>query len=325
MRVDFELSVCYILRDFPKFDLRVQGKRPEEFMSAKLNLVFALMATMLVIPPFGQPAFGQAGAPLPQDKTVVVLGQTLHYWDVGSGPILVLVHGLGSKKENDWGRAVGPLSQKYHVIALDQLGFGQSDKPVIDYSIQTYVDFLNEFLHELKIEKATLVGESLGGWISALYTLEASTDNHMVPVERLVLVDAAGLQQDKQIPDLNPSTLAAQRKVLEVVFYNSSWVTDDLVKKDLADRIHSNISYTVHSILSNPALASERLDGKLGGIHVPTLVIWGKQDALLPIASGERYSKEIAGAKFVVVDQCGHVPPLEKTAEFVAAVEDFAK
>ena len=60
------------------------------------------------------------------------------------------------------------------MIALDQLGFGQSDKPVIDYSIQTYVDFLNEFLHELKIEKATLVGESLAGWISALYTLEAS-------------------------------------------------------------------------------------------------------------------------------------------------------
>ena len=303
-------------------------------MSRKLNLIFALMATlmatMFAIPPFGQPLFdqplfGQSAAPLPRDKTVVVLGQTLHYWDVGSGPILVLVHGLGSKKENDWGRAVGPLSQKYHVIALDQLGFGQSDKPVIDYRIQTYVDFLNEFLHELKIEKVTLVGESLGGWISALYTLEASMDKHMVPVERLVLVDAAGLQQDKPIPDLNPSTLAAQRKVLEVVFFNSSWVTDDLVKKDLAERIQSNISYTVRSILSNPALASERLDGKLGGIHVPTLVVWGKQDALLPIASGARYSKEIAGAKFVVVDQCGHVPPLEKTAEFVAAVEDFAK
>ena len=94
-------------------------------MSAKLKLVFALMATLMAtifaIPPFGKPSFGQplfgqpspgqAGAPLPQDKTVVVLGQTLHYWDVGSGPILVLVHGLGSKKENDWGRAVGPLSR----------------------------------------------------------------------------------------------------------------------------------------------------------------------------------------------------------------------
>ena len=84
-------------------------------MSRKLNLVFALMATlmatMFAVPPFGQQLFGQTAAPLPQDKTVVVLGQTLHYWDVGSGPILVLVHGLGSKKENDWGRAVGPLSR----------------------------------------------------------------------------------------------------------------------------------------------------------------------------------------------------------------------
>jgi pimeloyl-ACP methyl ester carboxylesterase len=217
------------------------------------------------------------------------------------------------------------LSQKYHMIAPDQLGFGQSDKPMIDYSIQTYVDFLNEFLHELKIEKATLVGESLGGWISALYTLEAASDKHMIPVEKLVLVDAAGLRQDKPIPDLNPSTLVAERKLLQVVFYDSSWVTDEVVKRDWAERIRANISYTVRSILSNPILPSERLNGKLGGIHVPTLVVWGKQDELPPIASGERYSKEVAGAKFISFDKCGHLPPVEKTTEFVAAVEDFAK
>jgi pimeloyl-ACP methyl ester carboxylesterase len=282
-------------------------------MSRKLKLILVLMATVAATP-----SLGQVGTQpqLPSDKTVVVLGQTMHYWDVGSGPVIVLVHGLGSKKENDWGRVVGPLSQKYHVIAPDQLGFGQSDKPMIDYSIQTYVDFLNEFLRELKIEKATLVGESLGGWISALYTLEAASDKQMIPVEKLVLVDAAGLQQDKPIPE---------RKLLQVVFYDSSWVTDELVKRDLAERIRANISYTVRSILSNPTLPSERLDGKLGGIHVPTLVVWGKQDELLPIASGERYLKEIAGAKFVSFDKCGHVPPVEKTAEFVAAVEDFAK
>jgi pimeloyl-ACP methyl ester carboxylesterase len=291
-------------------------------MSGKLKLILVLMATVCATPPFGQTG---TQPQLPPDKTVVVLGQTLHYWDVGSGPVVVLVHGLGSKKENDWGRVVGPLSQKYRVIAPDQLGFGRSDKPMIDYSIQTYVDFLNEFLHELKIEKATLVGESLGGWISALYTLESASDKHMIPVEKLVLVDAAGLRQDKPIPDLNPSTLVAERKLLQVVFYDSSWVTDEVVKTSLAERIRENISYTVRSILSNPMLPSERLDGKLGGIHVPTLVVWGKQDELLPIASGERYSKEIAGAKFVSFEKCGHVPPVEKTAEFVAAVEDFAK
>jgi pimeloyl-ACP methyl ester carboxylesterase len=208
-------------------------------------------------------------------------------------------------------------------VALDQIGFGQSDKPLLDYNIQTYVDFLNEFLHQLKIEKTTLMGESLGGWISALYTLETGSDAHMVPVEKLVLVDAAGLKQDKPIPDLNPSTLESERHLFQVVFYDSSWATDAVVKRSLEERIHANISYTVHSILSNPVLNEERLDGKLGGIHVPTLVVWGKQDALLPIESGERYSKEISGAKMVSFDKCGHVPPVEKTAEFVTAVTGF--
>ena len=265
----------------------------------------------------------QTSSPRPDEKTVAVFGQTIHYWDAGSGPVVVLVHGLGSRKEGDWGRAFGPLSAKYRVVALDQIGFGQSDKPLMDYSIQTYVDFLNEFLHQLKIEKTTLMGESLGGWISALYSLEMSNDAHMVPVDKLVLVDAAGLKQDKPIPDLNPSTLEAERQLMQVVFYDSSWATDEVIKHNLTERIHANISYTVHSILTNPTLNTERLDGKLGGIHVPTLVVWGKQDALLPVDSGERYAKEISGAKFVTFDKCGHVPPLEKTTEFVAAVTGF--
>jgi pimeloyl-ACP methyl ester carboxylesterase len=278
---------------------------------------------LLLLALWARPACGQATAGLPQEKSIPVFGQTIHYWDVGSRPVVVLVHGLGSRKEGDWGRAVGLLSQKYRVVAPDQIGFGQSDKPLIDYSIQTYVDFLNEFLHQLKIEKASLVGESLGGWISALYSLETTSDVRMVGVEKLVLVDAAGLRQDKPIPDLNPSTLASERKLLEAVFYDSSWVTDDLVKHDLTERIRANISYTVRSILSNPGLAAERLDGRLGGIRVPTLVVWGKQDALLPIESGERYSKEIPGAKLVSFEKCGHVPPVEKTAEFVSAVTAF--
>jgi pimeloyl-ACP methyl ester carboxylesterase len=287
-------------------------------MSGRVKIVCVLLLAV-----FATPAFGQSAAGRPEEKTVAVFGQTIHYWDVGSGPVVVLVHGLGSRKEGDWGRVFAPLSQKYRVVVPDQIGFGQSDKPVIDYSIQTYVDFLNEFLHQLKIEKASLVGESLGGWISALYSLETASDVHMVPVEKLVLVDAAGLQQNKPIPDLNPSTLAAERNLLQVVFYDSSWVTDELVKRDLTERIAANISYTVRSILTSPALAAERLDGKLANIHVPTLVLWGKQDALLPIESGERYSKEIPGAKLVSFDKCGHVPPIEKTTEFLAAVTAF--
>ena len=127
-------------------------------MQARLKIFFVIVLTVVAVP-----SFGQAPAQQPQDKTILVFGQTIHYWDAGSGPVLVLVHGLGSSKDGDWGRVVAPLSKKYRVIAMDQVGFGRSDKPLIDYKIQTYVDFLNEFLRELKIGKVSLMGESLGG------------------------------------------------------------------------------------------------------------------------------------------------------------------
>jgi pimeloyl-ACP methyl ester carboxylesterase len=287
-------------------------------MQARLKIFSVIVLTV-----FAVPSFGQAPAQQPQDKTILVFGQTIHYWEVGSGPVLVLVHGLGSSKDGDWGRVVAPLSKKYHVIAMDQIGFGRSDKPLIDYKIQTYVDFLNEFLHVLKVEKASFMGESLGGWISALYATELSGGAHLVPIEKLVLVDAAGLQQDKPIPNLNPSTLADMRRLLEAVFYDTSWVTDEILQKSFADKLAKHDGYTVHAILGNPSLAAERLDDRLAQIHVPTLVVWGKQDTLLPITSGERYAAGIAGAKLVAFDQCGHVPPVEKTAEFLPVVEAF--
>lgn len=287
-------------------------------MRVRPRLPFLLIATILA-----SPCLGQTSGKQPEDKTIAVFGQTIHYWDVGSGPVLVLVHGLGSGKAEDWGRVIAPLSQKYRVIALDQVGFGHSDKPLVDYRIQTYVDFLNEFLRELKVEKANLMGESLGGWISALYVVEVSGGAHLVPVEKLVLVDAAGLKQDKPIPNLNPSTLADMRKLMEAVFYDTSWLTEEMLHTIFTDKLAKHDGYTVHSILSGPALSSELLDGRLADVHVPTLVVWGKQDTLLPIASGERYATGIAGAKLVSFDQCGHVPPVEKTAEFVSVVEAF--
>ena len=168
----------------------------------------------------------------------------------------MLVHGLGSKKENDWGRAVGPLSQKYHVIALDQIGIrtvGQAGDRLQHSDLRGFPE---------RVFARTENREGHAGWRIAgrldFRALHAGSLNGQAHGSggKISAGGCAGLQQDKPIPDLNPSTLAAQRKVLEVVFYNSSWVTDDLVKKDLAERIHSNISYTVHSILSNPALAS---------------------------------------------------------------------
>ena len=265
------------------------------------------------------PAFGQGQ---PSDKTVSVFGQSIHYFDMGSGPVVVLLHGLGSRKD-DWLPMLEPMAQKYRLLVPDQIGFGKSDKPLLDYSVQTYVDFLNEFLRQLKVEKASLVGESLGGWIAALYVVEIGGGAHLIPVEKLVLVDAAGLKQETPIPDLNPSSLAAMRGVMEAVFYDTSWVTEEALRKIFTDKLSVHDGYTVRSFLGNPAREKERLDDRLASIKVPTLVTWGKQHKLLPITSGERYAAGIAGAKLISFDKCGHVPPIEKTEEFLAAVTGF--
>ena len=287
----------------------------------KLVLLLASFAFLVVAPVHMAPVYGQSQGQ-PGDKTIAVFGQAIHYWDVGSGPVVVLVHGLGSRKE-DWLPVLEPLAQKYRLLVPDQIGFGKSEKPLLDYSVQTYVDFLNEFLRQLKVEKVSLVGESLGGWISALYAVESADGAHLIPMEKLVLVDAAGLKQDTPIPNLNPSSLATMRGLMEAVFYDTSWLNEDALRTIFTDKLAAHDAYTVRSFLANPMILTERLDDRMGKIKTPTLVVWGKQDKLLPIAEGERYAAGIAGAKLISFDKCGHAPPIEKTDEFVAALTAF--
>jgi pimeloyl-ACP methyl ester carboxylesterase len=150
-------------------------------------------------------AAAQVPPPIPTEKAVQLYGQSVHYYEAGQGSNLILVHGLGSEA-SIWAANIGPLSGKYHVYAPDQIGFGHSDKPIIDYKIATFVDFLDAFMQALAIPKATLVGNSLGGWISLDFTAQ-----HPEMVDKLVLVDAAGLRAEgapHALPvDLNPSSL----------------------------------------------------------------------------------------------------------------------
>src|SRR5579871_648027 len=122
----------------------------------------------------------------PPSKQVEVFGQKIQYVEIGSGPTVILLHGLGGDKTN-WAYNAPVLAKNYHVFVLDQLGFGESDKPMINYRVGTLVDFLDGFCKKVGIAKATLVGNSLGGWTAAAFTLA-----HPDKVERLVLVDSAG-------------------------------------------------------------------------------------------------------------------------------------
>jgi len=144
-------------------------------------------------------AAAAGAAELPDQKTAAVFGQKIAYYEAGSGPTVVLLHGFATSAAGDWGACILPMAARHHVIAPDQLGFGASDKPMIDYGIQTWVDMLGEFIRVMKLSSFTLVGESLGGWIAAQYAIQAAgpaqpagTGFALVPPTKLILVDAAG-------------------------------------------------------------------------------------------------------------------------------------
>jgi 2-hydroxy-6-oxonona-2,4-dienedioate hydrolase len=259
----------------------------------------------------------------PVEKDVTVYGARIHYAEAGAGPTVILLHGLGGNWQN-WAFNMGPLAEKFHVFALDQIGFGKSDKPLINYRIGTYVDFLGQFCKQLKIERASLVGVSMGGWVGAAYTI--AFPEH---VERLVMVDAAGYAppanfDSRTLYGLNPSTREGMKQLAGKVFYDKQlFANDALLDQVLAQRINAGDGYTINSIIESIIRGEDLLDKRVQAIKRPTLIVWGRQDGLILLADGERFKKEIPNSTLLVIEQCGHVPNVEKAAEFNAAVLKF--
>jgi len=258
----------------------------------------------------------------PAEKETVVFGQKIHYVEAGSGPTVILLHGLGGSAQI-WQLNIAPLAEKYHVFVPDQIGFGKSDKPLVNYRIRTYVDFLDQFCKQLKIDRATLVGNSMGGWIAAAYTA-AFPDR----VDKLVLVDAAGYSPPKDLDPrtfygLNPTTREGMRVLASKIFYNKMFSSDASVELAMAARLAAGDGYTINSITESIIRGEDFLDNEIKTIKRPTLIVWGREDGLTPLSDGERFNKDIAGSKLLVIEQCGHVPNLEKAAEFNAALLKF--
>lgn len=255
-------------------------------------------------------------------KEARVFGQKIHYVEAGSGPTVILLHGLGGSSQA-WQLNIGPLAQKFHVVVPDQIGFGKSDKPLVNYRVRTYVDFLEEFCRELKIERATIVGNSMGGWIAVLF---AATFPERV--DKLVLVDSAGYAPPKDfdmrtLSGLNPTTKAGMKTLVAKVFYNQMFTTDIAIRQAMATRLAAGDGHTINSLTESIIRGEDFLDDTVKTIKQPTLIVWGRQDGLTPLSDGERFNKDIAGSKLVVFDQCGHVPNIEKYVEFNAAVLKF--
>jgi pimeloyl-ACP methyl ester carboxylesterase len=270
-------------------------------------------------------AAAQQPLSMPPAKTAEVFGQKIRYYEAGQGPAVILLHGTASSADV-WVSNIGPLVKDFNVYALDQIGFGHSDKPLMDYKIATYVDFLREFMRVVNVPKATLIGHSTGAWIAAQFTID-----HPEMVDKLVLADATGLppatttptEGQQRRPDFSFASLAATRSLLESVYYNKKLVSDELVRRVFQTHIQINDIYTTQRLVANRA--AEYLGDKLSSIHAPTLLIWGRQDELVPLAAGEQYHKTISQSQMVVIDECGHLSPREKPSEFNKAVLEFLR
>jgi triacylglycerol lipase len=214
------------------------------------------------------------------------------------------------------------LAAKHRVIALDQIGFGRSDKPLLGYRAGTFVDFLEGFLNELKIDRASLVGNSLGGWIAANFALA-----HPERIDRLVLCNAAGyaaLGKNMNARTLSALRLASRddiRYLGPLTFHDKRFYEDvDLAFKQ---RVTAGDGYTINQLLDSMIRGKDVLDGRLGAIHKPTLIVWGREDKLIPLNFAERFHKEITRSRLEVIDDCGHMPHVECADKFNHALLKF--
>jgi pimeloyl-ACP methyl ester carboxylesterase len=143
-----------------------------------------------------------------------------------------------------------------------------------------------------------------------------------------VLADAAGYAPPKDFDTgtffaLNPTTREGMKVLSAKVFYNKTFLSDAAIDQAMAARFAAGDGFTIKSITESIIRGEDFLDDVVKTIKRPTLIVWGREDGLVPLSEGERFHKDIAGSTLLVFDQCGHVPNIEKAGEFNAAVIKF--
>jgi pimeloyl-ACP methyl ester carboxylesterase len=230
----------------------------------------------------------------------------LRYLESGAGPPLVLIHGLGSNAMQEWGRLMRPLGRQYHVFAPDLPGFGRSARPAAaDYGIPMQVEAVRAFMAAVGVPKARVAGISMGGWIAARLAGE-----HPELVERLVVIAPAGMRPTEAAPIpaevLFPRDEAGVRRLAATVRHKPPAMPSFLLRDALERRLGEE--WIVRRALESMAAGKDWLDGTLGRAGMPVLIVWGKQDSLIPVAYAAPLQAEFPHAALEVLDGCGHVP-----------------
>ena len=252
----------------------------------------------------------------------------------GEGPAVVLVHGLGASL-SVWGANISPLAEGHSVYALDLPGHGKSDKPKeVDYGAVSGAHFLVSFMDSVGISKATLIGNSAGGLVTALCALA-----YPHRLERLVLVDAGGLGRQlawflrfASLPLLGEllqtPNVRNPRNLIKSVFYEPQDLSDDLMMELMwARNIPAAKKAVLRAVRSGINLWGLRRNmvvlHRLKQFLKPVLIIWGREDRIIPVAHAHRAAQVLPNCQVHVISRCGHWPQLERADEFNSLVLGF--
>jgi pimeloyl-ACP methyl ester carboxylesterase len=267
-----------------------------------------------------------------------VHGYRRAYRMAGAGPAMLLLHGIGDSSVS-WEPLMADLARDHTVIAPDLLGHGASDKPRADYAVAAYANGMRDLLDILGIERATIVGHSLGGGVAAQISYQFPER-----CERLVLVASGGAGRD-----VTPMLRLAAAPLAEVFMAPMHWsVTRPVVSlaldvlrrlgNDLArDREHvtrilaglpdsdAQVAFTrtLRSVVDWRGQVVTMLDRCYLAEAVPTLLVWGDRDGVIPVAHAHRAHEAIPGSRLEIFPGAGHFPHHVDPGRFVALLSDF--
>jgi pimeloyl-ACP methyl ester carboxylesterase len=254
------------------------------------------------------------------EEFVEVAGARVQLRKGGKGePLLVLHSELGIP---GWLRAYEELAQHFTVYVPSLPGFGQSSRPEFIASVRDLAAWVTWFARDMKLpQPMNVVGFSTGGWVAA----EIATVNSTI-FKRMVLVGAAGLKPvEGEIWDY---FVHSGKEAFEQAFYDPArspeyarYYGKDWTPEE-AEQVEVNREMAAR-LLWKPYMRSHTLLGLLPGIQTPTLLVWGREDKIVPPDACQLYQTAIRGATATVLGNCGHMPEMEKPEEFVDAVLEF--
>jgi pimeloyl-ACP methyl ester carboxylesterase len=251
-----------------------------------------------------------------RSEFLTVSGVRTHLLRGGRGaPVLVLHPEYAADR---WFPYHDNLAARFQVFAPDHLGFGQSDRPEwlegIDDMVLHYVDLLDT----LNLDRVSIVGTSLGGWIAAELAVA-----HPERVQQLILVGAAGIKVDGV--ERFDVFLHPIEETLQHLFHDASRAAQ-LLPTELGTEVivrGYREAATLARLTWNPYLYNPKLERRLRRITAPTLVVWGENDTFLPPAYGEAYARLIPSATLCTIPHCGHLVPYEQTELFTQQATRF--